>query len=518
MRKTLFALSLVLASSLLAQTADVKLTVASISNTPTKTGDRIALSTRWQNDGPATAHFINVTVIGTPTPNFVLAHATTSWPCYPNPEGDVFRCQHADLLPGQEAGLVVQMTAPPTAGPFNIRIAISASEQDPNPANNVVELPFTLTAAASTDLSMTPTDQLHRAAGGSEVAIPYVVANNGTHAISNLTAVFTLPVLPNIPPMAASGTDWSCQHPSYGPEAVVCTRTSLGAGVSAPITLTTTAPLDGGTFVIHSRVGGEDYSDPLIANNNGTATITSAAEVETWNRVLIPLIGPDVHGVNGALWRTQVTGLIESDTPVDVRPGFCEFNLICPPFVQPLNTPFDVYGTSLAGFLGTGLGQFVYLREADEPKLHLNARVYDVSRTQETAGSEIPIVREHDFSTETISLLGIPVASQYRHTLRVYDFDGREGAQVAIRIYANEETTPRLSLTRSLTGSAGTVTIGDRPVFPATTQFEIGQLLSLAGIGTLRVDIEPLDDGLRLWSFVSVTNNDTHHVTTFSAQ
>lgn len=517
MRKTLFALSLLLASSVLAQTADVKLTVASISNTPTKTGDRIALSTRWQNDGPDTAHFINVTVIGTPTPNFVLAHATTSWPCYPNPEGDVFRCQHADLPPGAEAGLVVQMTAPPTSGPFTIRIAISAAEQDPNPANNVVVLPFHLDAAPPTDLSMTPTSQLHRAEGGAEVTIPFVVANNGTHAISNLTAVFTLPVLPNIPPMSATGIDWSCQHPAYGPEAVVCTRTSLAAGASAPITLTTTAPADG-TFVIHSRVGGEDYSDPLIANNSGTATITSEALVETWKRVLIPLIGPDVHGVNGALWRTQVTGLIDSDAPVEIRPGFCEFTLICPLLPKLLHTPFDVYGSNVAGFVGGGLGQFVYLREADEPKLHLNARVFDVSRAAETAGSEIPIVREHDFTSGTISLLGIPVAPQYRHTLRIYDLDGRDGALVAIRIYANDEIAARVTITGTLHSPVGTVTIGDRPVFPATTQYELGQLLPLAGIDTLRVEVDRLADGLKLWAFVSVTNNDTHHVTTFSAQ
>jgi hypothetical protein len=32
----------------------------------------------------------------------------------------------------------------------------------------------------------------------------------------------------------------------------------------------------------------------------------------------------------------------------------------------------------------------------------------------------------------------------------------------------------------------------------------------------VRVDIVPFDAGLKLWSFVSVTNNETHHVTTFS--
>ena len=56
------------------------------------------------------------------------------------------------------------------------------------------------------------------------------------------------------------------------------------------------------------------------------------------------------------------------------------------------------------------------------------------------------------------------------------------------------------------------------PVIPGYLQLELGQLLPLAGISTVRVDVEPTDPALKLWSFVSVTNNDTHHVTTFSAQ
>jgi hypothetical protein len=42
--------------------------------------------------------------------------------------------------------------------------------------------------------------------------------------------------------------------------------------------------------------------------------------------------------------------------------------------------------------------------------------------------------------------------------------------------------------------------------------------MSLQGIDTLRVDVRPITEGTRIWSFVSVTNNETHHVTTFSAQ
>jgi hypothetical protein len=72
--------------------------------------------------------------------------------------------------------------------------------------------------------------------------------------------------------------------------------------------------------------------------------------------------------------------------------------------------------------------------------------VWDLSRAAETAGSEIPIVRENRFTTGTIALLGIPVAPHYRHTLRVYDFDGHTGSRVAIRVYANDELDPRAAI------------------------------------------------------------------------
>jgi len=507
MRNALLAFSLLLAPTILAQTADMHLTSFIVGGLPTTTAERITLQTDWRNDGPNTATFINVTVTGVPTPFFLLSNATTSWPCYANPEGDTFRCQHADMLPGDRAELVLQMLTPPTPGPFQLRIAISASETDPDLSDNVVIIPMNLDAKPSTDLSISPQSQLHRAQSGTSVSMPLIVANSGTHPINSLTAFFTQPVLDNIPPLSASGAGWSCGGLSYGPQAVICTRPSLAAGEVAPITLTTVAPADGGTFTVNARVGGPGFSDPLVANNSAAAVITSAVEVESWSRVLLPLVGPDVHGANGALWRTETTLMI--DSAIEVEPLHCEVIVTCLQF--PVGIPIAYGG------IGGALGQFLHVRTADASKLHVNTRVYDVSRSTETAGAEIPIVREEDFTSEPISLLGIPVAPHYRHTLRVYDFDGRNGAPVLIRIYSGIETTPRLSLTRTL--SAPGLTVGDnRPLHPGTIQFEIGQQLPLAGIDTLRVDIEPLESGLRLWSFVSVTNNDTHHVTTFSAQ
>jgi hypothetical protein len=518
MRKILLTLSFLLASSLFAQTADLQFLSASPSVTPTTTGVRFAMFARWRNDGPNAAHAVRLTVTGSPTPFFIVSVATSGWPCYSSPEGNNYTCVQDEFAAGGEAELVLQMFAPSTPGPFNLRLEIHSAETDPNPDNNTAQLSSVLTAAPSADLSISPTSQLHRADAGSDITIPILVANNGATRVRNVATVLMLPFTANtVPPLAATGEGWSCLHPPYGPQAVLCTRLSLEAGEVAPLTVTTTAPAAGTTFTVNARVGGEDYSDPSPANNAAAATITSTAEAESWSRVLLPLVGPDAPGTNGALWRTQVTALIASDTAINIEPLPCDVPA-CTVAALPLRTPFDVFQQGLAKFAANGLGHFLYVHSDDEGKLHVNARVYDVSRSTETAGSEIPIVHEADFTNGRISLLGIPVASQYHHTLRIYDFDGRAGAEVSIRFYAGLETTPRLSVTRTLTGPSTAHTVAGGPVQPATIQLEVGQLLALGGIDTLRVDIEPLDPTVRLWSFVSVTNNDTHHVTTFSSR
>ena len=92
----------------------------------------------------------------------------------------------------------------------------------------------------------------------------------------------------------------------------------------------------------------------------------------------------------------------------------------------------------------------------------------------QTAGSEIPIPRESDFTSTTNVLLGIPVASQYRHTLRVYNLDGQRVTPVAIRIYADAETTPRATFEGGV------------------LQLDPAQLGSLAGATTMRIEIDSL--------------------------
>ncbi|HEY0160136.1 MAG TPA: hypothetical protein VGF28_22810 [Thermoanaerobaculia bacterium] len=524
MRKTLLVLSLLVAPALFAQTADLRLTRSNLSATPEFTGQPFNLSLAWRNDGPNAARFVTLKIVATPTPFFLQSVATSGWPCYPTPDHTSFSCQNLQLDAGAEAEVVVRGVTPGTPGPFTIAVQVTAEQHDPQPANNSWQMTMQLEAARSVDVSLTPTAQTVITTAGAQTSLPLNVVNGGTHAIANAVVYLSVPVTTHLPVILPEGAGWACGSSPYTPQAVLCTRARLEVGESAPLTVRTVATPVDGSFTITARVGGEGYSDPFTGNDTATLTVQVGTDDEEepppppvqWSQILIPLIGADARGQNNSLWRTEVTALIASDTQVDVRPYFCELAPSCSMLQTPLRRPFNAY-QQIAGILPGALGQFIYVAPADESRLYLNARVYDVSRSEQTAGAEIPIVRARDFRSTVVSLVGIPVAPHYRQTLRVYDLDGRAGGQVAIHVYADDETTPRTSVVSTLTHPAGAhATIQGRPTHPAVLQLDLAHIALLGDAETVRVDVVPIGEGLRLWSFVSVTNNETHHVTTFS--
>lgn len=159
-------------------------------------------------------------------------------------------------------------------------------------------------------------------------------------------------------------------------------------------------------------------------------------------------------------------------------------------------------------------GYVLYPVRNSTKDLAINALARDLSRQSTALGTEIPVVRERDFEERRILLLNIPSDPAFRVTLRAYSFDqvpldGRmnywlydleTGAQVAFGILRLEppadEHTPWSG------------TIGDL----LATHPEI------VNKGRLRLSISPLrpDAGARFWAFVSVTNNETQHVTVIS--
>lgn len=67
-------------------------------------------------------------------------------------------------------------------------------------------------------------------------------------------------------------------------------------------------------------------------------------------------------------------------------------------------------------------GVILYVpRNVDRASIFTYARVRDVSRQAERAGTQIPVVWEDDLYSSTMMLLDIPRDSRYRTTLRLYD-------------------------------------------------------------------------------------------------
>ncbi|HYR26952.1 MAG TPA: hypothetical protein VEU30_00715 [Thermoanaerobaculia bacterium] len=365
-----------------------------------------------------------------------------------------------------------------------------------------------LAASRSADLTVDSPASV-RLGRGARVTTVFGIRNDGPDEARNLTATFGVS-WDAASRVAASGPGWNCTG-------YVCTRASLAAGESAPITVDLTAPSDRDAFIgVSLSLFAAENTD---RTGSGAITYYYVGDEASWRMMLLPVSTQPLAGANNSRWQTDLTMFLRASHEVEIEPDGCEPGA---PECQwtgepPRRVPFDPRKVWLATFGGT---QFVYVRAADFENVRMNARVYDANRAAETAGAEIPIPRDDEFTSGTIALLNIPVAPEYRHTLRIYDDRGRDGTSVVIRVYAGAETEPRVTRTESLrlTQPAEFASTAQLPVHPAIAQFDLRQLLPLEGISSLRVEIEPADPAARIWSFISITNNETHHVTTVSPQ
>jgi hypothetical protein len=107
-----------------------------------------------------------------------------------------------------------------------------------------------------------------------------------------------------------------------------------------------------------------------------------------------------------------------------------------------------------------------------------------------------------------------------RQTLRIYELDARvRQASVRVRMYriAPENREPGAAPDPLL----GESTLGLQFPSPETLDAHPGyaavsDLSSIAPPGSatrVRLEIEPVTPGLRLWAFVTVVNNETQHAT-----
>jgi len=144
------------------------------------------------------------------------------------------------------------------------------------------------------------------------------------------------------------------------------------------------------------------------------------------------------------------------------------------------------------------------------------SRIQDISRQAQTWGTEIRVVREREFTTQPVLLVNVPMDGRFRLMLRVYDIDGRADAVVRVEVFPFG-SSPVGQVDLALAPPSGR-----HPRYkPSYVQYEDLRGLIPPGFNpgaVVGVRITPLTPGLRIWAFISVTNNETQHVTTVTPQ
>jgi hypothetical protein len=245
-----------------------------------------------------------------------------------------------------------------------------------------------------------------------------------------------------------------------------------------------------------------------------TAGTVSGQEYE---RVLLPVVTNSAPGAFGSLWSTFLAVYNGSDST-----GVIEYPFGCVIGTCPRGLPIGAHETSVLTTIGPPPaaipGLLVYVLQPQNARFAFETRVQDLSRQALTWGTELPAIHESAARTDTLQLLDIPLDVRFRRLLRVYDLDARLASVVRVRILPMTSDVSLAELDLVMTPYL-MEPFTDRPFYPGYASLaDFTQLPGVAGMDRVRIEIRPVTSGLRFWAFVSVTNNETQHVTTITPQ
>jgi hypothetical protein len=240
-----------------------------------------------------------------------------------------------------------------------------------------------------------------------------------------------------------------------------------------------------------------------------------AQHPDDFERVLLPVLTGPTAGAHGSLWTTEVWVHNSGEVPVPMLYQECWVSACALYFhVPPSTTQRPPIGT-----LGPDErpGMLLWIPKEHSSAISFSLRAQDLSRQSQTWGTEIPVVREAEFLTSTAQLLNVPITDEFRQTLRIYEVESRSHAEFIVRVY-EQESNLLLGERTLLTRGFGDPDWGI-PRRPGSVGAGLLDLFALPqSVTRVRVEVTPVTTGIRFWAFISVTNNETQHVTTITPQ
>ncbi|HYI08196.1 MAG TPA: hypothetical protein VEK57_03915 [Thermoanaerobaculia bacterium] len=233
-----------------------------------------------------------------------------------------------------------------------------------------------------------------------------------------------------------------------------------------------------------------------------------------YERVLFPVTfeGPGAHGSD---WTTNI--IVRNDSPltVETAPLFW-LNPDSTTSGPPILGPFPPAGRARFRELGSQAGRFLYIPRGLESFFSYSSHILDQSRAGTNLGTEIPVVHVGDTSNR-IRLVNVPLDPAFRARLRIYEWDSqpRFVTVTVINVLEDEQHIIRLRLDAAVITCPTTPCLQPEPGYAA---LDFSTIPALAGAALGDVIIESETGDARLWAFVSVTNNETQHVTLYTPQ
>jgi uncharacterized repeat protein (TIGR01451 family)/CSLREA domain-containing protein len=252
-------------------TADLQVT-QSDNPDPVAAGADVTYTVTVTNNGPSTATQVSLAETSPPGASFVSAT-----PSHGVCIGE--SCALGTISSGSHATVTVVVQAPDSAGTITNTASATASQSDPNPANNTAITEDTTVIGASADLGVTQSDNPDPVTAGSDVTYHVVVANGGPDDALEASLSDTLP----------SGSTYVSATPSQGscsntPGTVTCDLGTIPIGGGATVDVVVAAPSAPGTITNTAAISAAS-GDPNGANDSAsenTQVVAGAVCTDSW--------------------------------------------------------------------------------------------------------------------------------------------------------------------------------------------------------------------------------------------
>jgi IPT/TIG domain len=317
-------------------------------------------------------------------------------------------------------------------------------------------------------------------------------------------SLFAAPVATSISPKSgptAGGTVVTITGSGFS-NCIICSppvppQVFFGSTIAANIRI-----IDSTTLVVTTPPLFPATYDVTVNQFDGSTTLRQAFTVtgeisDSFERILIPVYTPPVHGAFGSEFHTIAFAGNKAEPPVTVY-GIDPSCLPIDPPPSPFAPEMIPGGTDipLPSDCSNWPARFFYVPKAQAAALTFNDRVFDISRSALSNGTEIPIVRSDRF-TNRIVLMQVPIGGNFRNTLRIY---AANPIIATVMIGGLQHIVPL---------QAG-ATMFD-PAYATFSEFPVP--VDPGSATTLRVTIDSPEP---VWAFITSTNNISQEITTIS--